>query len=166
MKSLALLTAIGLSGTAAAAADTPPPLAPMSFWAGHCFKGDFPDGKRSDEHCFAWVFEGKVLRDRHVVRTPGQPDYVGETVYVWDSTVGRITYLYYENAGGISVGVATPTADGMDFPPASYAAPGEKSLTYRARWTRQGSDAYEAFSEAQNGEQWVPMWKMVLKAQP
>jgi len=165
MKSLGLLIAISLAG-AAAAADTPPPLAPMSFWAGHCFKGTFPDGKQTDEHCFAWVFEGKVLRDRHVVKTPGKPDYIGETVYVWDSTVGRITYLYYENAGGISVGVAQPTADGMEFPPASYAAPGEKSVIIRARWTKQGTDSYEAFAEAQNGEQWVPMVKMVLKAQP
>ena len=165
MKRLCLLIALGLA-RAATAADTVPaaPLAPMSFWAGHCFKGPFPDGKRTDEHCFAWVFEGKVLRDRHVVQTPGKPDYVGETVYVWDSTVGRITYLYYENAGGISVGVAQPTADGMEFPPASYAEPGE-SMIYRARWTKQGTDAYEAFSEAQNGEQWVPMFKMVLKAE-
>ena len=29
------------------------PLRPMAFLAGHCWKGDFADGKQTDEHCFA-----------------------------------------------------------------------------------------------------------------
>ena len=165
MKIACFFIVLGL-GFAASAADTPtPPLAPMSFWAGHCFKGAFPGGQQTDEHCFAWVFEGSALRDRHVVRAPGKPDYIGETVYVWDSEKKQISYLYYENAGGISSGTAEPAADGMNFPPARYSAPGDEAMTYRVRWTRQGDKAYEAFSEAQAGDKWVPMFKIVLTAE-
>lgn len=160
MKTVCLLiAAIGFAGMAAA--DTPP-LAPMAFWAGHCFKGTLADGKQTDEHCFTWVFEGSVLRDHHVARNPGKPDYVGETVYFWDPEANKIAFLYYENAGGISRGTAEPVADGMVFPPARYAASGD-SMTYRVRWTKQGSDAYEAFSEAQNGDKWVTMFRMTLR---
>ena len=151
-----------LAGFSAAAADAP--LAPLAPWAGHCWKGAFADGKQTDEHCFTWVFEGSVLRDRHVVRNPGHPDYIGETVYFWDAEANKIAFLYYENGGGISRGTAEPAADGMVFPAARYAAPGQ-SMTYRVRWTRQGSDAYEAFSEAQDGDKWVTMVKMTLKAE-
>jgi hypothetical protein len=38
-------------------------LQPLAFLAGHCWKGDFPDGKQSDEHCFVWLYDGKALRD-------------------------------------------------------------------------------------------------------
>src|SRR5438477_12769964 len=78
------------------------PLQPMAFLAGHCWKGDFPDGKRTDEHCFAWLYDGKALRDTHTVRAPGRQDYVGETTYYWDSAARRVEYVYIENLGGIS----------------------------------------------------------------
>ena len=38
-------------------------LKPMAFLAGHCWKGDFADGKQTDEHCFQWLYGGKALRD-------------------------------------------------------------------------------------------------------
>src|ERR1700682_79185 len=37
-------------------------LKPMAFLAGHCWKGDFPDQKQDDEHCFQWIYAGKALR--------------------------------------------------------------------------------------------------------
>ena len=48
-------------------------LKPMAFLAGHCWKGDFPDKKQDDEHCFQWVYAGKALRDTHTVHAPGRP---------------------------------------------------------------------------------------------
>ena len=161
MKLIACLIAAAFDLGAAAAE----PLEPLSFWAGHCWKGTFPDGKQTDEHCFTWVYEGKVLRDRHVVVAPGKPDYVGETVYFWDPEAGKIAFFYYENAGGISRGTAEAATDGMVFPSARYSEPGQ-SMTYRARWTKQGDHAYEAFSEAQAGDKWITMVKMTLRAQP
>ena len=56
-------------------------LQPMAFLAGHCWKGEFSGGKGTDEHCFAWLYDGKALRDTHTVRASGRPDYVGETTY-------------------------------------------------------------------------------------
>jgi len=49
-------------------------LKPMRFLAGHCWKGTFADGKKTDEHCFEWLYGGKALRDTHTVRAPDQPD--------------------------------------------------------------------------------------------
>ena len=138
------------------------PLEPMAFLAGHCWKGEFPDGKQTDEHCFAWLLDGQALRDTHTVRAPGRPDYVGETTYYWDPAAKRVSFLYVENLGGVSRGTMEPSADGLMFPPTQYVAKGE-AMTYRVHWTRRGDDAYEAFSEAQGPNGWTTMFKVLLK---
>jgi hypothetical protein len=137
----------------------------MAWLAGHCWKGAFADGKQTDEHCFSWMYDGKALRDVHTVRAPGRPDYVGETTYYWDAGARRVAYLYIENLGGVSHGTMEATADALVFPPAQYVADGE-SMTYRVRWTRQGDDAYEAFSEMQGRDGWAPMFRVTLKRMP
>ena len=137
-------------------------LQPMAFLADHCWMGTFPGSQQTDEHCFAWLYSGKALRDTHTVRAPGKPDYVGETTYYWNSASKSVEYIYIENLGGISRGVMQSTNDALVFPPTQYIADGE-SMTYRVRWTRVGDDAYEAWSEAQDGEGWSTMFKLVLK---
>ena len=137
-------------------------LKPMAFLAGHCWKGDFPDGKRTDEHCFEWLYGGRALRDTHTVRAPGRPDYIGETTYYWDASAKRVEFLYIENLGGVSRGTMEPAGDALVCPPTQYVAPGE-ALTYRSRWSRIGDAAYEAFSEAQGKDGWVPMFKLTMK---
>ena len=137
-------------------------LKPMAFLAGHCWKGDFPDGKRTDEHCFEWVYGGRALRDTHTVRAPGRPDYVGETTYYWDASAKRVEYLYIENLGGVSRGTMEPAGDALVFPPTQYVAPGE-AMTYRSRWSRTGDAVYEVFSEAQAKDGWVPMFKLTMR---
>ena len=62
----------------AALAQPDPAYQPLEFLAGHCWKGAFPGGKQTDEHCFTWVYGGKFLRDRHTVRADGKPDALGE----------------------------------------------------------------------------------------
>lgn len=141
------------------------PLRPMGFLANHCWKGAFPDGKQTDEHCFQWLYDGKALRDTHTVRAPGRPDYVGETTYFWDAAASRVAYLYIENLGGVSRGTMEATPEALVFPPTQYVANGE-SMTYRVRWTRQGDDAYEAFSEMQGKDGWAPMFRVTLKRLP
>jgi hypothetical protein len=125
-------------------------------------KGDFPDGKRTDEHCFEWLYGGRALRDTHTVRAPGRPDYIGETTYYWDASAKRVEYLYIENLGGVSRGTMEPAGDALVFPPTQYVAPGE-ALTYRSRWSRTGDAAYEAFSGAQANDGWVPMFNLTMK---
>lgn len=137
-------------------------LKPFGFLAGHCWKGTFPDGKRTDEHCFSWVFDGKALRDVHTVKAPGQPDYVGESLYYWDSAARRVEFLYVENAGGVSKGTMQPKEGVLTFPPTQYVANGQ-AMTYRAQWTPMSDAAYEAWSEMQAGDSWKTMFKVVLR---
>jgi len=146
----------------AASAEPKELLKPMAFLAGHCWKGTFPDGKKTDEHCFAWLYGGQALRDTHTVHAAGQPDFVGETTYYVDSDAKRVGYLYIENVGGVSTGHMENTPDALLFPDGRYASDGE-TLTYRASWTRRGDQAYEAFSEAQTPTGWVTMFKLVMK---
>jgi hypothetical protein len=138
------------------------PLQTMAFLAGHCWKGDFADGKRTDEHCFVWLYDGKALRDTHTVRAPGRPDYVGETTYYWDSASKRLEYLYIENAGGVSRG-SVHNADGALVFPATQYVEGGQSMTYRVRWTRLSDTSYEAWSEMQVKAGWTTMFKMTMK---
>lgn len=158
---------LGLIALAPAIAGAAPidALKPMAFLAGHCWKGTFADGKQTDEHCFAWLYDGQALRDTHVVRSPDHPDYVGETTYYWDSAARRVEFLYIENQGGISRGTMEPTQDALLFPAAQYVGDGQ-AMTYRVRWTRVGDDAYEAWSEAQGPKGWATMFRMTLRRQP
>jgi len=144
---------------AAAPADL---LKPLAFLAGHCWKGTFPDGLRTDEHCFAWLYGGRALRDTHVVRSPGKPDFVGESTYYANSAGNRVEFLYLENTGGFSRGTVEALPEALIFPDTQYISDGE-ALVYRARWTPQGDDAYEAWSEAQTPDGWTTMFKLVLR---
>jgi hypothetical protein len=154
------ISAAAFSGSAAAAPIEP--LQPMAFLAGHCWKGDFPDGKQTDEHCFTWLYDGKALRDTHTVRAPGRPDYIGETTYYWDSAAKRVEYVYIENLGGISRGNMQNTADALVFPATQYVADGQ-AMTYRVRWTRLSDTSYEAWSEMQGKDGWTTMFKLTMK---
>lgn len=141
------------------------PLQPMSFLAGHCWKAQFPDGKQTDEHCFQWLYDGQALRDTHTVRAAGRPDHVGETTYYWDAEAKHVAFLYIENQGGVSRGTMEPVTGGLMFPDARYVE-GSEAITYRARWTRKGDEAYEAFSEMKVKDGWTTMFKLVLKRMP
>src|SRR5262249_3787092 len=113
----------------AAAADSP--YQPLAFLAGHCWKGTFPDGKQTDEHCFSWIYDGKFLRDQHTVHGGGHPDYLGESIYFWNSASKRVEYLYIENQGGYSQGPVATEGRTLVFPPTQYVENGE-TQTYRS----------------------------------
>ncbi len=159
-----LLTALLLSPALTFAAPIEQ-LKPMEFLAGHCWKGSFPNGKSTDEHCFEWMLDGHTLRDRHVVKAEGKPDYVGETIYYWDSEKKIVTYLYVENLGGFSTGTALAEGRALVFPVARYVE-GGKALMYRTRWTRGGDTSYEVANEIQNKDQWVVAFKLTMQKQP
>jgi hypothetical protein len=157
-----LLAALALACTAAAQAAPAEALEPMAFLAGHCWKGPLGDGKGSDEHCFAWLHGGQALRDTHTVRVPGKPDALGETTYYVDTALRRVEFLYLESGGGLSRGAVEATPDGLAFTDARYVEAGD-TLFYRARWTRQGDAAYEAWAEAQTPTGWRTMLRVVLR---
>ncbi|MRW91660.1 hypothetical protein GJ699_16835 [Duganella sp. FT80W] len=157
-----MLALLLLSSTVAQAAPAEA-LKPMAFLAGHCWKGEFPGGQQTDEHCFQWTLDGHALRDVHTVRAPGKPDYVGETLYYYDSAAQQVAYLYLENSGGYSHGTMKPTTTGLEFPEARYIN-GSMVLPYRSQWTI-GTDSYEAFSEMYIKDKWTTQLRMVLKKQ-
>ena len=157
---LAALALALLAGTAFA--EPAALLKPMAFLAGHCWKGTFPDGKKSDEHCFAWMYGGQVLRDTHTVRAGDAAVFTGETTYYVDTAAKRVQFLYVEGTGGFSTGSVESASDALLFPDGRYTSDGG-TLTYRARWTRQGDQAYEAWSEAQTPKGWVTMFRVVME---
>ena len=161
-KSLAWMLLLAASAAAAEPVDA---FKPMAFLAGHCWKGQFADGKQSDEHCFQWLYDGRALRDTHTVRAAGRPDYAGETTYYFDSATKRIDWLYIENGGGISRGTVQSDGNALVFPPTEYIGDGQ-TMTFRARWTPVGGDAYEAWSEAKNATGWSTMFKVLLTRTP
>lgn len=162
MRICALLLALA---AAAAAAEPPPAFAPLAFLAGHCWRGTFPGGQQTDEHCFSWVYDAKFVRDRHVVRGEGHPDYLGESIYYWDSAAKQLEYLYIESDGGFSRGAVTSERDALVFPPTAYVENGQ-TKRYRSRWQRVGEDAYDVVTEFEAPTGWAPGFSVHMQRLP
>jgi hypothetical protein len=160
---LAPLAVAALSATPAPADIAATPYRPLEFLVGHCWKGTFPDGQVTDEHCFSWIYGGKFVRDEHVVhRGGGKPDGFGESIYLWDGSSRQLQYLYIESAGGYSRGTVSGEGDALVFPPATYLEDGQ-AQTYRSRWQRAGQDAYDVVTEFQVKDRWVPGFTLHMK---
>jgi hypothetical protein len=158
----ASLAAAALNATPAPAAATAAPYRPLKFLVGHCWRGTFPDGQMTDEHCFSWIYGGKFVRDEHVVHRGGKPDAFGESIYLWDAAARQLQYLYIESAGGFSRGTVSGEGDTLVFPPTTYTEDGQ-SQTYRSRWQRAAQDAYDVVTEFQVKDLWVPGWTVHMK---
>lgn len=128
---------------------------PLAFLADHCWKGAFPGGKQTDEHCFSWIYDGKFLRDRHTVHTEGKPDALGESIYFWNSTAKQLEYLYIESDGGFSRGPVTLETDALVFPDTNFEQNGQ-TLVYRSRWQHSAANAYDVVTEFQGKGGWAP----------
>lgn len=162
MRRIFLLLMLAAGGASAGPIDA---LQPMSFLAGHCWKGNIPATASTDEHCFEWVLNGHVIRDTHVVRTAGKPDYRGETTYYWSPIANAIEYLYLENAGGMSRGTMETVANTLYFPPAQDAAEAASNgvVTYRTRWSPSGAKSFDAWAEKRGPDgTWQTMFKMTM----
>jgi hypothetical protein len=146
-----------------AARSAPDALAPLAFVVGSCWKGTFPDGRKTDEHCYEWVFDRKFIRDRHVVEGDGQPPYRGETIFGWDAAAKRTGYWYWSSEGFVLTG-AVETRDGRIIFPSRMTGPdGEMEL--EARWTRRGPDAYYVEQRRRTAQGWQVLWTMELTRQ-
>ena len=132
------------------------PYQPLGFLIGHCWQGTLPDGRTTDEHCFSWIYDGKFVRDEHVVRHGGQqPDAFGESIYLWNAGLRQLQYLYIESAGGYSRGTVSAEGAALVFPPASFREGGQEQI-YRNRWQRRATDAYDVVTEFRVKDQWTP----------
>lgn len=134
-------------------------LAAMAFVAGACWRGTFPDGRRTDTHCFSPIYEGDFLQDYHFVAGAPTP-YSGYSLYHYDVMGRSITFQYRASDGSVSVGVARPTADGLSFPGQIHRSPDGRETTIRSAWTRDGADAYLVRAEARAGAGWRELWRM------
>ena len=162
--SLAVALALALAPFPASAAPDPA-LEPLAFLAGHCWMGPMPGTADTDEHCFAWVYEGRYLRDRHVVRRGDKTVYEGETVYYSNSVAKQVEYFYITAAGGHAQGTMVVAGDALEFPKAVMIS-GGKSFGFRGRWTRVGDDAYEVLREYETEKGWVPVNMAMKKVAP
>ena len=135
---------------------------PLAFLAGHCWKGEFPGGKTTDEHCFSWIYDGKFLRDTHTVRSPGKPDALGESIYFWDANDNRLEYLYIESDGGSSRGAVSTAQGSLVFPETAFVQNGDTQV-YRSRWQQRGPSAYEVLTEFKGKDGWVPGFKVLME---
>jgi hypothetical protein len=128
---------------------------PLAFLADHCWKGAFPGGKQTDEHCFSWIYDRKFLRDRHTVRAAGKPDALGESIYFWNSAAKQLEYLYIESDGGFSRGPVAIEHDALVFPDTNFEENG-KTLVYRSRWQHSSANTYDVVTEFQVKGSWTP----------
>jgi hypothetical protein len=152
------------SGSALAAPATA--LEPLAFLAGHCWQGTFEDGKTTDRHCFSWIYDGKFLRDQHIVHHgAGQPDGLGESIYFFDAGTRELQYLYIESAGGFSRGSVASEGSTLVFPATTYNDAGSRQ-TYRSRWQRTGSDGYQVVTEFQGKSGWTPGFSLHMQRVP
>jgi hypothetical protein len=135
------------------------PLAALAFLAGSCWKGTFPDRVATDEHCFAWVYDGKFLRDRHVVRN-GKGPYEGESIYAVDGATRQVAYTYWNSEGDVMRGTVEARGDSLVFP-TRYDTPGGP-VEILAVWTRLGPDRYRVWQAQKVGDQWKPFLTMEM----
>lgn len=119
-----------------------PALQPFDAYAGHCWKTTFPDGA-VDRHCFSAVFDGKHVRDAHVVSKDGRPVYAGETIYSVEN--GTIVFTYWNSLGGVGRGTGTATGDDIRFTLTMRATPDAAAQAMETSWHRTAA-GYETTS--------------------
>ena len=158
--SSALLLIAALSGTRELAAQQPHAVdfRPLEFLVGSCWIGTFPDGKKTDEHCFEWVFDRKFIRGRHVVR--GGAPYQGESLYGWDPAAKQLSFWYWNSDGLVTTGRVEYTPEGIVFPERYSTAKGEVEL--KAVWSRAGADSYRVWQGQRTADGWKTLWTMEL----
>jgi hypothetical protein len=152
-----------LGANVARAGDATPaePLKPLAFLGGYCWNGTFADGKKTDEHCYEWVFGGKFLRDRHVVRG-GKAPYQGETLYFWDSEARKIAYIYFNSDGGVSRGTLTAKGDQLFFPAERYSE-GGKTREFSTTISRDGERGYASITHELKDGTRMEAWRTSFK---
>ena len=137
--------------------------APQAFLAGACWKGTFPDGKRTDEHCYEWVFGRQFMRDRHTVKG-GEAPYAGETIYYWDGESRLVNYLYFNVLGGHSRGTVTP-ADGVLYFPEENTATARRSRFTAASGGATATTLMSSYRRSRCPGGWKEAWRIRMQRQ-
>jgi hypothetical protein len=151
-----------VSASRAAELQTPvEAFAPMSFLAGSCWKGAFKDRPSvTDEHCFEWVYGGKFLQDKHVVRGDSLP-YEGQTMFAWNSQAKRVVYWYIALPGFYSTGTVDAKDQRIMFIDDLHEAAGRRDL--RSVWVRTGAETFSVRTEDHTGGTVKELWSMEMR---
>jgi len=160
---VALLVNVAAAGrvSAQASESSPSPLSPLSalsFLAGSCWKGTFAGRNVTDEHCFRWIYNGRFLRDHHIVVGDSVP-YEGESTYAWDAPSKQIVYWYIALPGFYSHGSVEPTDSVLVFHDNLQTSAARK---LRITWRRTGPDAYTVRVEDITDARPKELWSMVM----
>ena len=137
----------------------PSPLQPLAFLAGSCWKGSFTGRSVTDEHCFKWIYDGRFLRDHHIVVGDSVP-YEGESTYAWDAASKQIVFWYIALPGFYSHGTVAPTDSVLLFHDNLQTADARQM---RTTWRRSGPDAYIVRVEEITGGTSKVWWTMEMK---
>ena len=158
-----ILGIVGAHNSIAQSSLTSPPLAsplsPLSFLAGSCWKGTFAGRNVSDEHCFKWIYNGRFLRDHHIVVGDSVP-YEGETTYAWDAAQKQIVYWYIALPGFYSQGSVAPSDGALVFQDNLQTSQARK---LRTTWRRTDADAYTVQVEDVTSGPPKELWSMVMR---
>lgn len=137
-------------------------LAPFESLAGHCWRGEIEKTGAVDTHCFTWVYDGKHLRDVHVVRGSG-PDYRGESVYSVDAATGDVVFRYWNSLGGTSGG-RIRFEDGVILAPGeTYTGEDGRLREFESSLRRLGEDSYETRTAERVGNEWQEKRRVVFR---
>ena len=114
-------------------------LAPLLALTGHCFVAEISPGT-TDEHCFNSVYDGRHVRDVHVVTKGNRVVYQGETIYSVEGAAIALTY--FSSTGGIGRGTALLAPDDWRFTMTMRATSSAKLTPITVRWNWQGATSY------------------------
>lgn len=162
MRRFALLLCLATtSGAVGADAPAGSDFSALDFLIGHCWKGAFPDGMATDEHCFAWLYGRQFVRDVHHVRDEsGKAVYEGETTYWWDAQRSTIAWRYLSVQGLVMDGTVSRVGADLVFP-ATYRTPDGEHVI-RATWTPHDG-GYRAVNAEKSADGWKEQFAVEFK---
>lgn len=116
-----------------------------------------------DTHCFGWVYGGRHLRDRHVVRSDEGSEYRGEAIYSWNAKRERIVYRYWNSDGGYSDGEIVEADRWLISPEERYTGKDGREQLFRSAMRIRDGESYEARTEKLQDGEWREAWTVVFQ---
>jgi hypothetical protein len=159
MRAPILLTAALLIAPPAVAADTASaaPLAPFGWLAelaGSCWTGTDAEERTTDRQCYSVQYD-RFLRGTIEIfagAASNQRAFEGDSVFAWDSKLGRVVYTYWGNSGQIGRAEAYFDLDRLIFP--GPAGSDGDSAAPRSVWERLDADSFRVTHERRAGDRW------------
>ena len=143
-----------------AAPITSPNLNAIAFLTKHEWEAklpDTPDGKKLKIHAqFTWSQSGQAIRISNQFVTDGKARPYLDGLYAWDPQQRAIVFWYVGAEGGLTRG-KVKTEDGKLVHEFDQIAPDGKSVSYVAKVTPQGEQAWQNEIFEQHGTELKPL---------